>query len=405
MDPALDHNPYQRPVMTTPPSISVLATTDASLGARTDMVVAGALSPAALNQIAWYGGVPTAKSSAYVAMPVTSVAKPDGTGSGGNAGLPDATLNQWASAFEIMTDAPVVEFCIYAHSGRKVMFQVDGAYVDKVGTAGAQASNADNFFKLTFATRIPRRIRVLLSNHPSNGPCYLKSLRMTATCSFWKPPQSEVLRVGWVGDSYSEGTNGAGTIYPIPNAAWPVLTCELLGLRDCRQLAVGSCGYLSDSSGTRSKLRDQIPRWVNQAPFDLIVFANGFNDASFTPYAITAEVLYDLQLASTMHPGVPIVVLGCQAGSAGPNAAQIATESAIAQAVAKFNYPLCKFAPVSTDTPSWLNGTGYVGATNGTGNSDVYIDPDHTHPTVAGAEFIAYRSAAAIRTAVLSMLD
>jgi hypothetical protein len=338
--------------------------------------------------------------STYICLPVTSVLP----ATNGNIGSGLLDKNQWASAFEIMTDSDKVQFGIYISNAAKLMFQVDGQYVDFVGTAGNNVANTDTYFLLTFASRKTRRIRVLLPNLPSKGCTLVKNIRVSPTCSFWKPPQSEVLKVAWAGDSYSEGTNGAASIYPIPNASWPVLTCELLGLRDCRQVSVGSCGYISDNAGARSKLRDQIPRWVGQGPFDLIVFANGYNDSSSTPYAIQQEVLYDLQLVATLHPGVPIVVLGCQAGAGGPSAAQIATEKAIAAAVTQFNYPLCKFAPVSTDTPTWLNGTGYVGATNGTGNSDVYVDPDHTHPTVAGAEYLAYRSAAAIRAAVQSML-
>jgi lysophospholipase L1-like esterase len=385
--------------MATPPTIAVSASSDASLVA-TNLCTGGVLAPATLNQIAWYGGIPTPILSLYVCLPVASVLP----STNGNIGSGMLDKNQWASAFEIMTDSDKVQFGIYISSAAKVMFQVDGQYVDFAGTAGNNAANTDTFFELTFASRKTRRIRVLLPNVPSKGCTLVKSIRVSPTCSFWKPPQSEVLRLAWAGDSYSEGTNGAASIYPIPNAAWPVLTGELLGIRDVRQVSVGSCGYISDNAGARSKLRDQIPRWANQGPFDLIVFANGYNDSSSTPYAIQTEVLADLQLVSTLHPSSPIVVLGCQAGAAGPSAAQIATENAIAAAVKQFNYPLCKFAPVSTDTPTWLNGTGYVGATNGTGNSDVYVDPDHTHPTIAGAEYLAYRSAAAIRMAVLSML-
>lgn len=400
IDPALDSNPYSRPAMTTPPTITVSGTSDATL-TSIPLAAAGVLTSAALSQVAWYGGAPTAILTTYVSLPVASI-YPQTTGNIGSGML---DKNQWASAMEFVTDSDKVQLVLYLSSAVKVMFQVDGQYTDFAGTAGNNAANIDTVFTLQFASRKPRRIRVLLPNLPSKGCTLAKSIKVTPTCNIWKPAQSEVIKVFWAGDSYSEGTNGAASIYPIPNAAWPVLTCELLGLRDCRQVSVGSCGYLSDNAGARSKLRDQMTRWGAQGTPDLIVFANGYNDSSYDPYALQNEVLYDLRLARTMYPNAPIVVLGCQAGAGGPNVAQQKAEAAIAAAVAQLNDRIVKFVPVSTDTPTWLNGTGKVGATNLSGNSDVYVDPDGTHPTVAGAEYLAYRSAAAIRTALKSMLN
>jgi hypothetical protein len=356
------------------------------------------LSAAALTQVAFYGGAPEIQANAYVRMPVASIFP---TVTGGTAG---GQWNCWANAVEIMTDAPVVEFCVYTTNTKKTMFQVDGQYVDFVGSTGLGAGAADTYFKLTFATRKVRRIRMLLATVPASGPSLFKQIRVSATCSFWKPAMSKVMRVAWAGDSYGEGQNGAGTIYAVPNSAYPVVTCELLGLRDCRQVSVGACGYISTNGGLRSALRDQIPRWANQGPFDLIVFANGYNDAGNDPAVIQAEVLYCLRLARSLYPTTPIVVLGCQAGSGGPNANQIACDAAIGAAVTQFDDAICKFVPVSVSaTNNWLNGTGYIGAANGSGNSDVYIDPDKVHPALPGAEFIGFRAAAGIRKAVASM--
>ncbi|ARQ95367.1 hypothetical protein [Bradyrhizobium phage BDU-MI-1] len=398
MDRAVDNNPYQRPAMQAPPTVAVSATSDPTL-VFTTMAAAGALTTAAIKQVAWYGGVPTPILTQYVCMPVASVLP----STAGNIGSGFADKNQWASAMEIMTDSDKVQFGIYMSNAVKVMFQVDGQYVDFAGVTGLGAASADTFLGLTFATRKVRRIRVLIPCLPSKGPCLVKSIRVSPTCSFWKPNQANVLRMAWYGDSYGEGTNGAASIYPIPNAAWPVLTGELLGIRDVRQLSVGSTGYLSDAAGARSKLRDQMPRTFSQGPFDIAVFAHGYNDSGFAPAAIQAEVLFCLQMFRQNFPLTPMVVLGCQAGAAGPNAAQIACDGAIGAAVLQFNDPLCKFVPVSTDTPTWLNGTGAVGATNGSGNSDFYVDPDKAHPNVAGAEYLSFRSAIGIRTAVASM--
>jgi lysophospholipase L1-like esterase len=49
---------------------------------------------------------------------------------------------------------------------------------------------------------------------------------------------------------------------------------------------------------------------------------------------------------------------------------------------------------------AWISGSGNVSAPNGTGNADLYISADATHPTPAGIEFIAGRLAAYIKTSV-----
>jgi hypothetical protein len=407
MDDAVNNSPYRRAVMTTPPTISVSASSDATLGPSVAMVASNALTPAALNNVAFYGGVPS-PALGYVAMPVSSWAP----ATNGNisslvgASSPGLTTDQvaWSHAAEIVTDALKAEFCLYNSSNRKVMFQVDGQYVDFTGSTSASGSNADTYFELTFATRKVRRIRVLMSSLLTTGMTMLKAIRVSATCSFWKPNLQNVLRAGWITDSYGEGTNGSATIYPIPNAAWPVLASELLGIRDCRQLSAGGTGYLANNSGTRSTLRNQLAKFWAQAPFDLLVLGHGYNDTAQSASAVTAEALYCLQQIRAANAGVPIVVLGTQAGATGPGASTLTTEAAVAAAVASFADPLCKFAPVSTDVPTWLNGTGFSGSTNSTGNSDVYVDTDHIHPTIVGAEYLSFRTALGVRKAVASMV-
>jgi hypothetical protein len=76
--------------------------------------------------------------------------------------------------------------------------------------------------------------------------------------------------------------------------------------------------------------------------------------------------------------------------------------------VTAFNDPYCKFIPQTTDpSGSWINGTGRTGATNGTGNADIYIGgvsgTDTTHPNDLGHLYLAYRAANRIATAIASM--
>lgn len=389
--------------MATPPTISVGIATDVTLAAPVAMVAGNALTPAATGKMAWYGGVPMPVANAYVVLPVTSVL-PSMTGNlagYANAFGVTADMNSWNGALETMTDSDTVEFCIYTNNAKTVFFQVDGEYVDKIGSTGTSATTTDYFFRLTFATRKARRIRICLPTLQAGGPCPVKQIRIKSLCDLWKPDQSGVMRLGWAGDSYSEG-------YPYAlaygNGSWGNIAGEVLGFRDVRQLAVGATGYTTDNGGLRSKLRDQIPRWITaQAPFDAIVIGHGYNDYGVAAATLTTEVLYDLQLIRAGAPRVPIVVLGSQGGKRGPDAGTILVENTIAAAVAQFADARCVFRPVSTDATPWLNGTGYGGATNASGNSDIYVGADGIHPTLAGQEHIGLRAAFAVQGALEAM--
>lgn len=214
MDSARDNNPYQRSAMSTPPTVAVGAATDGSLAAAIPLVSANALTTTTLTKMAWYGGIPTPTSTSHVAMPVASTL-PALTGNLAtlvNAFGITADLSSFAYATELMTDASVIEFAIWINNARKVMFQVDGQYVDFAGSAGL-GSSAVNYFKLTFASGKARRIRVLMSTLP-NAVTTLTSIRTNALASIWKPSQKDVLRLAWGGDSYGEGFNTSGTIFP-----------------------------------------------------------------------------------------------------------------------------------------------------------------------------------------------
>jgi lysophospholipase L1-like esterase len=212
----------------------------------------------------------------------------------------------------------------------------------------------------------------------------------------WADPDS--LRVAVTGDSYSEGQ---GTAVP-GNNAWSRTLGRLMGWADTRQVAVGSTGYIANATGTRSNISQQVANWLtvntDLATFDAVVFAGGYNDAeNFTPAAIEAAVLLALQNARALLPAAVFFVFGSFSGGRGPDAATIACEVAIQAAVIAFADSLTYFIPVSTDTPPWFTGTGYQGATNGSGNSDYYVFTDNTHPNETGHGYLARLAAKAIR--------
>ncbi|KJC51075.1 hypothetical protein UP09_03245 [Bradyrhizobium sp. LTSP885] len=389
MREGLRNNPFTNDVMASPPTVTVGTTGDGTLTLY-PVAAAGALTDFSKNQVAWYGGVPSPILTQYVCMPVTSVLP----STNGNIGSGYADKNQWMSAFEIVTPADKVQLGIFCSSAVKIMFQVEDKYVDKVGFSSASATNADTMFLLTFPTITPRRIRVLVPCLPSKGPCFIKTVRVTPGCGVWKPSQRRVKRLGWFGDSYPESTNSAASVYPIPNASWPIQTGERLGIRDVRQYAVGQTGYIATAGGTRPSMLDLIPLVADQGACDIYAVSHGYNDATQNQSALEDRITITLQELLRRYQHTPVCVHGCQAGNAAPALNQIATENTIYAAVKRVDSRYCEFIKVSTDDVPWLS----------TANASVMVDTDNAHPTLAGHSLLAYRSAEAMVEAVERML-
>jgi hypothetical protein len=135
----------------------------------------------------------------------------------------------------------------------------------------------------------------------------------------------------------------------------------------------------------------------------LLIVGSG-NDDSFAASTLQADALATFQAYRAALPTVLVIVLGVDAGSTGPSAGRLATEAAVKAAFTAWADPNSYFIPVSNDPAgSWFSGTGYVGATTGTGNRDRY-GQDGAHPNDAGHLFRGRRIADAIRSLVLPTL-
>jgi lysophospholipase L1-like esterase len=111
-------------------------------------------------------------------------------------------------------------------------------------------------------------------------------------------------------------------------------------------------------------------------------------------------VLNLLQTTRAALRNTIIVVLGVWHGNSA-SADRISKENKISAAVTQFNDSKTVFAPTLTATPeAWVTGTGKVGATTGTGNSDIVTGSDGTHPSDYGHKYIGIRTAEAIREAL-----
>lgn len=365
-------NPWDLPVMASPPTVSAVSTTQPI--ATLPVAVVVATTPGVINH---FGGVSTANVTPALVLATTT--------------RNDGSTFTYSGVVETDTDAPIIGFGFNAPT-IAFLIEVDGQFVSYTPTTGTGGGTL--YFTLDFGSRKVRRIRI----HCSSA---IRFVYRTQADKAWAPPTDDVVRFIVMGDSFVAGTGASQLVLSLPNIMGAVL-----GFRDTRACGIGGTGYVNPGSGTAWKSRDHITDITNNSP-DVVVFEHGLNDASLAAQ-VQAEALLNYQLVRAALPNTPIVVLGAQSGNTGPSANVIACEAAILSAVTQFADPLCKFAPVSNNLGgAWVNGTGRTGAPTGVGNADIYQGgtdgTDGTHPNDLGHAYLARRSAVAVRQAIQSM--
>lgn len=364
-------NPFDLPVMSSPPTISAVSTT--SPAATLPVAVTLITTPSVINH---FGGVSSSNGTALQVLSVTRN---------------DASRFGYSGYVEVATDAPIIGFGFLTPT-IAFLVEVDGVLASQTPTTGAGGGTL--YFTLDFASRKVRRIRV----HCSSA---VRFIYRTQADKAWAPSTDDVIRMAVTGDSLT-ATTGASQVC----LGWVAHAAATLGFRDPRAIGIGGTGYVTPGAGTAWKCRDHISDVTSITP-DLIVFAHGANDGSVSAQ-VQAEALLNYQ-AVRATTSAPIVVLGPWPLETGPAANTLAVEAAVSAAVAQFNDPYCKFVPVSADpTGAWINGTGRTGAPTGIGNSDIYNGgtdgTDTAHPNDLGHKYLGLRAAEGIRAAILSMI-
>ena len=292
--------------------------------------------------------------------------------------------------FEFVTDAPaLVVHTSYTSSMASYHVYVDDVFVGtQVGTSGEH-----NYWTLTFPNRRVRKILLRPDTGNYNGffGVYTSALDRVAA-----PPTPQNLRVVWSGDSYCEGAAAGVWIN-----AYAALVSRQLGFRDAWNVAMGGTGLLKKGlAGDRPNYRERIADIVAANP-DLLIFNFSVNDSDQVASALATELTTYLLALRTALPDMWILISGVAAASLGPTQNVIDGESACAAAIATLGDPKIAFVPVSTDTAGpWIFGTGRIGATNGSGNSDFYISSDGTHPGPDGYAYLTARLAEAFKTQI-----
>lgn len=314
--------------------------------------------------------------------------------SGGSMFAGYASAASWAWSVEFMFDGAEIDLVCLARGSQNYRLLVNNQYVSKTG--GAWGGNGVRMLNLVFPDRRPRRIR--LEGTSFAGFC---GINAAPGDSVWAPPARP--RVAAIGDSLTVGNNATYL-----HDSYAQVAGKLMGI-DFSPLADGGTGFVATDAGTGYKFADRLGSLAYET-YDLAMFAGGYNDYAVlnagTTYlsAIQAGVEACITGTRALYPSLPIVLLGAHPGATGPNANLLAVENAIQAGASAVNDPLTLFVPMSSGTTPWLFGTGKAGATNGSGNTDNYVDTDGVHLVNAGHVYKGRRLERAFLTRVVPWL-
>lgn len=142
---------------------------------------------------------------------------------------------------------------------------------------------------------------------------------------------------------------------------------------------------------------------INMSDVDIVCVAGGFNDYAQANVLtlLQTEVFATIQTIRAMCPNAMVVIFGSHAGARGPDTQTLAVEALIQAGFAQARDSRSYYIPLAADASPWTFGTGYVGATNNTGNSDVAIAADGSHPNDLGHAIYGVRAASSVK-AILS---
>jgi hypothetical protein len=295
----------------------------------------------------------------------------------------------------VMTDAPkfVIKFG-YATSGYAWQAWVDGAPVSLDPVVG----NSGLYLNFNFPSGGKAR-RIDLATRSGVG-----SLYMAPPYRAWKPIDLPSPRILVMGDSYVQTTSydAAGAALPGEFGIYHRMRPDL-GVLNMAVDGVGGSGYIQrNASGIdapNNNYADRLARAVALDPDVLIVHGGGANDLAVGGYSVAAIAAAVEAFFESARASLPNAKLVFVEGFSPPGgfstlndeytAIRVAAQAALAATGVYY-------IDVATTAP-WLDGTGYFGATNGTGNSDIYVGPDAVHLMAAGSSYIRSRMADRLR--------
>lgn len=291
--------------------------------------------------------------------------------------------------YSFMTDAPKLQVRLGAFTaGYPMRVLIDGQLAS---TTTWDFQSGGQYLTIDFSSLTPsRKARQIDLECQNVGPFF--AILTDPLSRIWQPRPRQAVRVAWTGDSHL--ANNGGIVGRTYNGTTAV-AARLLGIWDNRVVAVEGTGFIAKGgTGLRKTIFDQMDSWVYDGVYDMIVFGGGFNDTANASQVVAAAALACWQKARAAQPNALIVQLGVPGGRTGPSAGVIGTENGLLSAFAAWADPYSFAVPYSTDTEPAEFGTGQVGSTNGSGNSDLYVAASpEIHSSDAGHNYRGRRYA------------
>lgn len=291
-----------------------------------------------------------------------------------------------SSMISFLTDAPKICLDAGGHDGVRLL--INDVYVRPgVYVTPYAAGHYHIVLDMTTMDKAVRKISITgKQNFVFNG------IAIDSISTAWAVNQKK-LRMMCLGNSILAGGNNS-VVQPYENPCG--LTANLLGISDVWNLGIGGTDYLAQGPGNNYfNYGQHLFDVTNNSP-DIVVFMLGGINDSQPAAALAAAAVSDVTLLRAYSKTLPIIVTGEWPGSSGPSIAIKTNETAILGALAALNDPALFLIPVSTASTPWISGTGTVTAPNGTGNADMYVSGDGSHPTVAASYFLANKLLSAI---------
>lgn len=276
---------------------------------------------------------------------------------------------------------------------------------------GSVNTNAQsvNYAQLVFATKAVRLVTVEIAA----GSAFWGVLSNDKTSKVWAPYLSNSVRTVVTGSSFISGSGQ----HPVTQSlGWGALMAKLLNMIDYWQDNTGGgTGWIANNAGAGFPFgaQQRLAPIVAYNPELLIFAGGGINDSAFLVNGVAVTVAQEqaavttaLQAYRAALPNALILVIGAEAGAKGPSAAIFNMELACQQAIAALGDPNTFFIPQSyaSAQKAWVSGTGTTAAPNTSGNSDIYIGADTTHPVQAGVFYYSQQSANGIINVINSLI-
>ena len=339
--------------------------------------------------IRWRGGEPVYNSG----LASTGIMSVDFSPSPGNLGLsaPNAGKTAIYQSMSFVIEGASLELTYIAVGTAPPSIIVDGQYCDwqlPIGDTFQYNSlviDFSNVYAQTGNVAAPGRGRHTITIESTGGNFYIANIRLKPTDKLYYPDVTDDFSVALITDSQGSGGNNQPII-----DSYGVQLMHLLGLPDMVIAGIGGTGVVNPGASTpyAGHVFTDLALLYAFRPIGMIILQPSQNDNAYTS-TLQAATLSLIQSLRSAYPSVPIFVTGCwvnvNSGLANAKTIENLTFAAVAQQQSSGDN-LIFTIPIATDPNGPLFfGTGYIGNTTGTGNTDFNTSNDGVHMSPAGS--------------------